>query len=192
MIASEFTFDAEFLTRLRQRDAATCTRFVFFFTPMLEAKLRYAFKNHAAVEDVRNETLYRVIQLVDREQVREPERFGAFVRGVCGKVTQEYRKDNSRVQGLTPDSPEPRDERPLIEDLLNDEELRTILKDELSKLGEEDRKLIEKIYLEQRNRREMALELGVSPGGLNVRLHRAVKHLKSRISGSFARSNELK
>ncbi len=192
MIASEITFDAEFLTRLRQRDPATCTRFVFFFTPILEAKLRYTFKNHAAVEDVRNETLCRVIQLVDRDQVREPERFGAFVRGVCARIAQEYRKDNSRAQSFTTDSPEPKDERPMIEDLLNHEELRTILKSELSKLAEQDRKLIEEIYLQRRDRHDIALERGVSPGGLNVRLHRVVKVLRNKVERSFSAKSKMK
>src|SRR3979411_196831 len=89
--SDQLIFDASFLGRLKRRDPATCTRLFFFFAPILEAKLRYQFEEHDAIEDVRNETFCRVLDLVDRGRVREPERFGSFVCGVCSKVAQEYR-----------------------------------------------------------------------------------------------------
>ena len=59
------TLDADFLARLKQRDPATCAWFIFTFTPILEAMLRYKLRDHTAIEDVRNATFCRVFELVD-------------------------------------------------------------------------------------------------------------------------------
>jgi len=183
--SDQLTFDASFLARLRRRDPATCTRLFFSFAPILEAKLRYQFEEHDAIEDVRNETFYRVFDLVDRERVREPERFGSFVCGVCSKVALEYRRKHRRTEPLSEDAGEPPDPRPLVESLVADEELRKIVMVELAKLPREERSLIHGIYVEGRERPRMAQERGVTPGGLNVRLCRALKRLRTEVRRSI-------
>jgi RNA polymerase sigma factor (sigma-70 family) len=177
------TFDHDFLDGLKRRDPATCNRFVYHFTPILEAKLRYDFRDHALAEDLRNETMLRVFIQVDKDGVREPERFGAFVRGVCDRVVLEY----LRKQNTTCDWPEgfepPADIVP-IDKWLIDEQIRELLLSDLRKISEEDRNLITEIYWRKRERESMARELGITPVGLNVRLCRAIKRLRSVV---FAR-----
>src|ERR1700693_2981528 len=110
-------FDATFLTRLRQRDPEACAFLISSLTPMLEAKLRYKFRDHGTIEDIRNETFCRVFSLVDRGCVRQPERFGAFVWGVCDKVAQEtYRK--TRAAEPLPCAMEAPDRQPHRDELL--------------------------------------------------------------------------
>lgn len=171
-------FDAEFLRGLKQRDSVTCTRFVFYFTPILEAKLRHEFTEFGAIEDVRNETYCRVITAVDRDQVRDPEHFGAFVRGVCARVAQEHRRSMRRAEPLEHDPVVDTGNKHPLEGWLHNEELRRILKDEISKLSDGDRALITESFLEQRDRRDMARDRGVSPSGLNVRLCRAMQRFR--------------
>ncbi len=175
------TFDADFLARLRQRDPATCNSFLFSLTPVLETKLRYEFRDRAAVEDVRNETFCRVFDLVDKERVRDPEHFGGFVRGVCSKVAQEYRRKTRMTEPMPEDFIEPAARQSSIDDMLADEELRSLLRSEITKLPAEEEKLISESYFQGRERQDMARDRGISVVGLNVRLCRALKRLRTQV-----------
>ncbi|MGA2737297.1 MAG: sigma-70 family RNA polymerase sigma factor [Bryobacteraceae bacterium] len=174
-------FDADFLTRLKQRDPDTCTFLVSSLTPVLEARLRYRLYDHNAIEDIRNETFYRVFCLVDGGRVREPEQFGSFVRGVCDRVAQESRRKANLTEPLSVAGIEPPDRQPHLDALLVENERIDLVWRAVRKLSAEDRRLIVEMHCEERDRRQMARERGISPTGLNVRLCRALKRLRLHI-----------
>ena len=174
-------FDAEFFAGLRERDPVIWTRFIFFFTPLIEAKLRHNFKNFATIEDVRNDTFIRVITKVDRDQVRDPQHFGSFVLGVCSNVAHEYLNKTKPTEPLDWDPVAQSGAGHALERWLQDEELRKIVDRELSKLGEEDRGLITDALIMERDRHEMAGDLGLTPGGLNTRICRALGRFRERV-----------
>lgn len=176
---NKMTYDADFLARLRQRDPATCTCFVFAFTPILEAKLRYKFRDHATIEDLRNETFYRVLIQVDKNRVRDAAQFGSFVRGVCENVAHEHIRRTYSTASW-PDGFEPPDPAPAINELLADKELKELLRSELRKLTHEEEKLITEIYFQEKDRRGLARDRGITMSGLNVKLCRALKHLRTQ------------
>jgi RNA polymerase sigma-70 factor (ECF subfamily) len=174
-------FDASFLTRLKQRDPAACTYLVSSLTPVLEARLRYKLRDHSAIEDIRNETFYRVFCMVDGGRVREPEQLGSFVRGVCDRVAQESRRKAHATEPFPGAGMEPTDCQPHLDKLLVDKERSALVWREVMKLSEADRRLIVELYCQERDRREMARERGISPTGLNVRLCRALKRLRMEL-----------
>src|SRR6516165_8844030 len=51
-----YTFDADYLRRLKDRDPATQAHFASYFAPMLQMKLRQRGFDSHTVEDVRQET----------------------------------------------------------------------------------------------------------------------------------------
>jgi RNA polymerase sigma-70 factor (ECF subfamily) len=175
-------FDASFLTKLKQRDPDACAFLVSALTPVLEARLRHRVRDHAAVEDIRNETFYRVFCLVDGGRIREPERFPAFVRGVCDRVTYETCRKARATEPLPCAGLEPPDCHPHLDELLVDKEQRARVWREVMKLDEADRRLIVELHYEERDRCDMARERGVSKTGLNVRLCRAIKRLRAQVS----------
>jgi len=168
-------FDTEYLTRLRQRDPDTCTSFVSSLTPVLTSRLRCRMPNHDTIEDACNETFLRVFTLVDHERIRQPERFGSFVCGVCDRVAREVRRKAQSDKPLPADAIEPADPRPSADRLLAVCEINTRLRCGLARLCEADRKLLVELHLEERDRRQMARERGFSTGRLRVRLCRALK-----------------
>ncbi|MGC9949792.1 MAG: sigma-70 family RNA polymerase sigma factor [Bryobacteraceae bacterium] len=174
-------FDSEFLTRLKQRDPDTCTFLVSSLSPVLEARLRYKLRDHGAIEDIRNETFYRVFCLVDGGRVREPEHFGWLVRGVCDRVAQESRRKAGAAEPLPGDGMEPPDRQPHLDKILVENERRAQLWREVMRLSEADRRLIVEMYYEERDRWEMARERGISKTVLNVRLCRALARLRERV-----------
>jgi DNA-directed RNA polymerase specialized sigma24 family protein len=62
-----------------------------------------------------------------------------------------------------------------------DKERRDLVWQAIMKLPEADRKLIVEMHWEERDRREMARERGISNTVLNVRLCRALKRLRQRV-----------
>jgi RNA polymerase sigma factor (sigma-70 family) len=177
------TYDADFLARLRRRDPATCTQFVFNFTPILEAKLRYMFNDRSTIEDLINDTFMRVLVQVDKNAVRDPAQFGSFVRGVCDNTAREYiRRKSSTVSW--PEGFEPPDRIPAIDELLADEELKELVRSEIRKLTRDEEKLIAEIYFQEKDRRELARQRGITESGLNVKLHRALQHLIEELQNS--------
>jgi len=171
-------FDAGFLSRLKQRDPDTCAFLVSSLTPALEARLRYQLRDHGAIEDIRNETFYRVFCLVDSGRVRQPEQFGWFVRGVCDCVAQEARRKIRTTEPLPDAGMEPPDRQPPLDQLLVDQERRAQVWHAVMKMSEADRRLIVEMHFEERDRREMARDRDISVTGLNVRLCRALKRLR--------------
>lgn len=174
-------FDAGFLTRLKQRDPDTCSFLVSSLTPVLEARLRYRLRDRRAIEDIRNETFYRVFCLVDRGRVREPEQLGSFVRGVCDRVAQESRRKALPTEPLRGEGMDPPDRHPHLDQLLVEQERISLVWRALMKLPEADRRLIVELHCEERDRLEMARRLGIGKTGLNVRLCRALKRLRTEV-----------
>jgi len=174
-------FDAGFVARLQQRDPDACRYLVSSLTPVLEAKLRYKFRDHSAIDDNVNETFYRVFRLVDAGRVREPEHLGWFVRGVCDRVAQECHRKIGATEPLPVGGLEPPDRQPQPDRLLVDKERRDLLQGAIMKLSEADRRLIVETHWEERDRREMARERGISNTVLNVRLCRALRRLRKRV-----------
>jgi len=174
-------FDAGFVTRLKQRDPDTCTFLVSSLTPVLEARLRYKLRDHGAIEDIRNETFYRVFCLVDRGRVRQPEQLGSLVRGVCDRVAQESCRKARATESLPGAGMETPDRQPHLDKVLVEKERRALLWRGVTKLSEADRRLIVEMHCEERDRREMARARGISPTSLNVRLCRALKRLRAEV-----------
>jgi RNA polymerase sigma-70 factor (ECF subfamily) len=121
------SFDAAFLTRLKQRDPEACAFLVSSLTPVLEARLRYKLRDHGAIEDIRNETFCRVFCLVDGGRIRRPEQFGSFVRGVCDRVAQESRRTAHAAEPLPGAGMEPPDGQPHLDKLLVEKERRALV-----------------------------------------------------------------
>src|SRR5437879_13545424 len=89
-IAWQFhSFDEDYLRRLASGDAVVEHHFSSYFGDLLLLKLRVRVRSPQLVEDIRQETLMRVLQIVRRKGVDHPERFGAFVSAVCNNVMLE-------------------------------------------------------------------------------------------------------
>src|SRR5215472_9742741 len=80
-------FDAPYVQRLSEGDPATEAHFSTYFARFLTLKLRARRISPEMAEDVRQETLLRVLKsLRQGPGLTQPERFGAFVNAVCNNV----------------------------------------------------------------------------------------------------------
>src|SRR5712691_6716305 len=138
-IASQFhSFDQDYLRRLASGDAAVEHHFSSYFGDLLSLKLRARIRSSQLIEDIRQETLLRVLRIVRKKGIEHPERFGAFVSGVCGNVMMELLRGEMRHGGLAREF-EPADDRVDLDVVLVNQQRRRQVDRVLEELPEKDR-----------------------------------------------------
>ncbi len=179
-----YTFDKPYVDRLRDGEPSTEQHFVTYFGEILGIMLRARFLPPERVDDIRQETLTRVIATLRRDGgVRQPERFGAFVNSICKNVLRENARDWHRTQTLEHDHLEIPDKVIDIERALISEETKKQVREILDDMKKRDRELLRAIFLQEKDKDEICREFGVDREYLRVLLHRA----KERFRSSFRR-----
>jgi len=142
--------------------------------------LRARYLSPERVDDVRQETLTRVIATLRREGgIRQPERFGAFVNSVCKNVLREHTRDWQRTQPLQQDQFEIPDKVVDLERALISQETKLKVREILGEMKQRDRDLLRAIFLEEKEKEEVCREFGVDREYLRVLLHRAKERFRS-------------
>jgi RNA polymerase sigma-70 factor (ECF subfamily) len=176
----QFTaFDASYLERLHSRDPKTERHFVDYFGALIGIKLRKGRVHWQAIEDLRQEIFRRVLDLVHAGKVRHPERLGALVCSVCDNVLKEHYRNILRTAVIDDE----KGEAVLVAadsmlDSVEADEINRLVWSILQDLSERDRRLLQWVVLEERDRKEVCSQLGVSPVHLRVLVHRAKQSFK--------------
>jgi RNA polymerase sigma-70 factor (ECF subfamily) len=168
-------FDAAYLERLRTGHPETERQFAAYFSQVVVAKLRSRIRCWSLIEDVRQETLLRVLKVVRAAVgIREPECLGAFVNSVCNNVVLEFLRATTKHRP-TLDEPDLRPGAASVdpEVSLMSEERKELVRRILSELPERDRQILVTLLLEEREKDEVCAEFGVDRDYLRVLLHRA-------------------
>jgi RNA polymerase sigma-70 factor (ECF subfamily) len=178
-----FAFDASYVEKLRAGDAHTEGHFVNDFSELIRLKLRSRLNSKEAIEDVRQETFMRVLTLLrGKGGLRQPDRLGPFVNSVCNHVLFEHYRSQKRTEATIDD-----DEveatiagrEPSALSLLEAKDTERVVRQILNQLPERDRRLLQSVLLEERNKDEVCAEFGITREYLRVLLHRAKQSFKS-------------
>lgn len=172
-------FDEAYVQRLRQGDFRTEQHFSNYFGGLLQLKLRSRLRSPQDVEDAQQETLRRVLAALRDDKLRQPDRLGAFVFGICRRVVQEDRIKGREVpmeDGEYRDFP---DVKISVVDLMVSNQTKEKVREILNQMQERDRRLLRDIFLEERDKDEVCRDFGVTRGYLRVLLLRARQSFKS-------------
>lgn len=179
----QFTdFDAAYLERLQSRDAGTERHFVDYFSELIRLKLRSRLNSKEAIEDVKQETFARVFAILrSKDGVKHPDRLGALVNSVCNFVLLEHYRAKVGKETTIEDEPETSfiDQDPTPSGLFQTSEAQAIVRKILVELPERDRRLLQSVLLEERDKDEVCEEMGLSREYLRVMVHRAKQTFKS-------------
>ncbi len=168
------SFDAEYVRQLKTGDPGAENHFVSYFSALLYLKLTARLRSHQMIEDVRQETLLRVLEAVRKKNgLEHPERFGAFVNAVCNHVLLEFWRAESRQSPGNYGMEEPADLKVDLDGPLVDSDRKRQVHRVLDELTPKDRRLLRAVYLEELDRAEICRRHGVDAGYLRVLLHRA-------------------
>ncbi len=176
-----FQFDEKYLARLRSGDSSTEQHFYSYFSKYLQIKVRSRLRSSEAVNDIIQETFLRVLKAVRvQDSIHNPERLGAYVNSTCNLVLLEYYRSQKREDPLEEQLTEPTDHTINLEGALTTEETREEVRRILRTLDPKDRKLLNDVILEERDKDEVCRELGVDRDYLRVLVHRAKIQFKKK------------
>jgi len=153
---------------------------VAYFTELIQLKLRSRLHSPQAIEDVRQETFSRVFAALRGGKIRQPDRLGAFVNSMCNNVLLEQYRASSRDSSL--EDEEQADLPALTVDVLGAiaaKQMAEKIREILEEMPERDRRLLQEVFLEERDKDEVCRDLGVDRDYLRVLLHRAKQSFKS-------------
>ena len=177
-----FAFDAAYLERLRSGDARTEEHFVSYFGELIQLKLRSRLSSREAIEDVRQETFLRVLGLVRSPNgLREPDRLGAFVNSVCNHVLLEHYRSRHKTESVLDSDAEATlvNHDPSALSLLETKDAQRIVHQIMKELPDRDRRLLQSVLLEERDKDEVCNEFGITRDYLRVLVHRAKQSFKT-------------
>ncbi len=179
---SRFSFDAAYVQRLREGDPATEEHFARYFGELIQIKAASRLRSSTGADDVRQETLLRVLRNLREGTIEHPERLGAYVYTVSNHVIQETFRRNRRTGDLPDGAGEiPSEETSAESDLLQAERSNLVQR-ALSELSEKDRELLRRIFLDDEDKDAVCKELSVTREYLRVLLHRARSRLRTVLS----------
>ena len=177
-------FDASYVENLAAGDPATEAHFSAYFAKFLTLKLRARHLSPQMAEDVRQETLFRVLKALRQGSgVSQPERFGAFVNAVCNNTLLEFLHQQGKHPSAPENTPEPADDRIDLDGSLITEQSKRIVAEVLDGLTSKDREILRLVFFEEAERQEVCKKLGVEADYLRVLLYRA----KARFEQAYLR-----
>jgi RNA polymerase sigma-70 factor (ECF subfamily) len=178
-------FNGEYVQRLTAGDVETERHFVAYFSELLLIKLRRALLSPQAAEDVRQETFLRVFSVLrNKGGVEHPEKFGAFVNGVCSNVLAEYYRSSSRHTPAHQQTIETPDVGTDPETGLVNEERKHNVRVILESLPQKDRQILRLLFFEELEKDEVCRIYRVDRDYLRVLLHRAKNRFRAGLSRS--------
>lgn len=168
-------FDSAYVERLRTGDRTTEDHFIVYFGELIDLKLRSRLASRQAIEDVKQETFARCLQLLrSAGGVRNAERLGPLVNSICNHVLSEHFRATSRTEALD-DQPAERfiaHEPDALTRVIADD-TRRMVRQVLEKLPERDQTILRAVFLEEREKDDLCREIGVTRDYIRVLLHRA-------------------
>jgi RNA polymerase sigma factor (sigma-70 family) len=178
------TFDEEYVRRLKDGDARVEEHFAAYFSELIQLKLRRYVRTPQLAEDIRQETLCRVLRtLREKNGIEDARKLGAFVSAVCHYVTVELSRSESRYEPAPDDFEERADTSYPPDVSLINEERRRQVKKILAKLEDRDRKLLRAMFLDELGSAEICRRFQVQPDYLRVLIFRA----KARFRQEYVR-----
>jgi len=168
------SFDHDYIRRLTEADPVVEQHFATYFGSLLYSKLRMKrLRSPQLLEDIRQETLTRVLSILRKGGVKYPERFGAFVNEVCNRVILELSREDTRHGPIDEHRDEPSDPSIDLDGPLVDKDTKRDVERALRRLSAKDSRILRAVYLEDKDKFQICLELKVDPDYLRVLLHRA-------------------
>lgn len=176
-----FSFDDDYVRRLRDGDRETAAHFYSYFRDLLYAKLRRRLRSMHAIEEVRQEVFLRTLERLD--QIVDGRKLGAFVNSTCNNVLLEYYRQESRAVSLDeqPEKAGTTDLEAGYDSAHNAARVRAVL----DAMGDRDAAILRALFIEDADKDEICERYGIDREYLRVLLHRA----KGKFRTAFLRRN---
>lgn len=160
----------------REAEAELCRR----FAPRVRLYGLKHLRDEQAAADLMQQVLLVTIEALRAGKLREPERIGSFVFGVCRMVVLDLRRGRARRERLLEQYA---DDVPIadasIAPRLDHERLAKCL----DRLPERERTVLLMTFYEEKPAAEVAGSLGLTEGNVRVIRHRGLERLRNCVTG---------
>ena len=169
-------FDSSYFDRLRTGDETTEGHFTHYFSELLLLKLRSRLQDHQASDDIRKETLVRVLSLLRSSPEGQTfNRLGSMVNSACDEVIAERLRFDGRSSSIEKETAGAFfRERPQVDCIAIPTAVRECVHSVLNELGERDRNLLRALY-EQADPQKVCRSNGISRDDLLMLVHRSTR-----------------
>jgi RNA polymerase sigma factor (sigma-70 family) len=171
------TFDAAYLARLRDRDAATLAHFCDHFYLPIRNYVRNKFARGPA-DDLVQDVFLAALKRIDAGQPQDATKLPAYMFGISNRLIMRGYSDARRDASVDIDTT-------LFPDLTDGAEVQILraldqkmVRRLLSKLSSRDRDAIDRVFFQQQDRPTAASQMGVSQEYLRLILCRALKRFR--------------
>ncbi|MGI9071225.1 MAG: RNA polymerase sigma factor [Bryobacteraceae bacterium] len=179
-------FTDSYVSGLRDGNAEIQEHFAAYFSRELDFWLQFRLRDDGVIEDIRQETLRRVLGAIARENgLRDSHRLGPFVNRVCKNVLLEHWRKTRKTADLR-ERLENLDDSPGPERTLAAAENLSHLRNALKRISAHDRAVLMMLYFEERDRAEVSRRIGVNRSYLRVLAHRAILRLRASFLSCLA------
>jgi RNA polymerase sigma-70 factor, ECF subfamily len=182
-LQERYSFDADYVRRLRDGDNATEDHFAEYFGELIRIKATVRLRSPQLADDIRQETLLRVLRSARKGTIEHPERLGAFVNTVCNNVMLEAFRRDRRLSQMPDEADQISSGEASVEAELVQNQRKALVKRTLGELSPKDRELLKRIFLDEEDKDAVCQEFKVNRDYLRVLLHRARGRLRTAITG---------
>jgi RNA polymerase sigma factor (sigma-70 family) len=172
----EYTFDAEYLARLRAREPDTLAHFHNFFKLPVRNKIRQRCRWEDA-DDLAQDVFVAALKRIDAGEPEDPAKLPMYILGICRRMLLRH-WDNPRKNAVDIETVVLADVRETADVRLDDELQARRVREAVSKLPPKYRDAVERVYFQEQSRADIASENGFNRSTLRLRLCRALKRLR--------------
>lgn len=184
-----FTFDDDYVRRLREGDRWTVEHFYSYFQELLLIKLRGRLLSKEAIDDVRQEVFARFFRALESPSggLRDGRKLGPYVNTICNNVLLERYRQDKRTEPLVDGHLNITTSEDVEADLINSQE-RDRVRKVINELPKKDAAILRALFLEERPKDEVCNDFGVDRPYLRVLLHRA----KEKFRGAWKKVTPIR
>lgn len=162
--------------RIASGDAKAEAELARYFGPKVEFVLRRRLRDPALAADLCQDTLIVVIERLRGKGIDEADKLAAFIYRTAEYLANNRGRRRQRRNTHTDSAhiEEAASKAPLIEDLIEREELARMVRESIAELGQSrDRQLLRRFYLGDEDKADLCREFGISPAHFDRVLYRA-------------------
>ncbi len=169
-----YSFDDVYLDALRRHDPVTEDHFVCCFSRALQAPLRRRFRSTQVIEDITQETLFRVLSYFRTgKTLRAGGNLPAFVISVSVNVSRETLRASAHYEQLAENFDDTVDVRADPERAAMEAERSRMIRRTLGELTRKDQCVLTSVFLDEADKDQVCRELRTNRDHLRVVLYRA-------------------
>lgn len=182
-----YTFPAEselveLADRIAQGDTVAENRLVWLYSQRVRAMAMHRTRDAEASKELADDVMMAAIQALRSGKVRETVRLGAFIHGTAVNLINNFQRSRRRrpIMGQLPNDLPGLDGAEILESKSDfDHVWRGV-----EHLGAGDREVLQFLYVEGMNLKEIAIRLGLKQDVVRQRKYRALKHLMAQYNES--------